>query len=467
LLGLGLAAAAARAEDLPAPVPAAARHDRSDRRCLLSGRYGLELEGLSERFGSFSLLDPRFAQGLGNPAGDPIPAGEAGFASAYHESSLHPSGLLELRLDRNGGLRLHARGTVRARRTLTRGDLDLSGRGSLATGTFSISNRLFFQGGPEQKGAKLSDLARVSWTRLDLPGALECVLAASAERSWAASGSTSSYFEYRSLRPSVDLRRSFGGAGELALRGGGGRRWSAGDSLGGWRDRWWEVGWNHESAAERVLSVSVRELRRTSLGDPARIPSYRETTVEGQAGFPLTGPVAILLEPDAKRTAYDNQAGFFQSNWGLDTTLRLKTTLPWGAAGEEADLLGQACWALSIGSRWGLMRLDHGGSADQTVAGLLDLSREGSERFWFDLTMEGGRRSFRNAIGSIGLIPESADLLLLESDYAYVSGSALLRVDLGKRISVDGMGLFDREFHTQERDDSDLWLCTLSLARSF
>ncbi len=434
----------------------------------LSGKAGLEIDGLGESFGSGTIFRTQTAiDPISNPTGTSL--NEAIEALRFRDETTQGDAVFGLRLDRSGTLFLHANADVHSGETRTQGNSDLNFGGTFPAGTVAFDNRVYFQGGPDAGGSGFDDVASATWSRRRLPLGFELKLRAIGERSWAADDSLKDLFDYRVVRPSFELARPIGWSGQLALRGGLGQRWVVDHALGAYRERWVEGEWSQALRPFDHVGLTVRTERRSYSLSDTLTPSYEETAIEGNAAIPMPFRLRLRLDPEFRRTAYTPEDSLvFRDDWTVEGTVKLEASLDRLRGEDEGEEASGNDWTLSLGGRFAALRNRTAHDSDYDAAGgLLGLTRTSLHGFWIDLTGEAGRRTYRVSGGSHGILFEGINISLSGTDYTYLSSSLLAEAPLKYGLKLELFGLIDQEYHTARSDDFGLWSFTTGLVRSF
>ncbi len=433
---------------------------------VFSGRYGVEVDGLVERFGSDSVIDGRLDPA--SPGNDPGTIEDALLSTRYRSGTARAAGLAELSVERRSGWWISGRGLLRAMRSRTRGSLDIAAGIRTAIGELHAENRFHAQGGSEGSGAGLQDLVSVSLRRMNLPGGLTLGLRALGERSWAGEDSLRVLYDYRLFRPSVELGRRSRYTGDLTARTGVGRKWTRRDARGAYDGAWVEAEWMRWIGFANHAGLLVRHESRSYARSDSLTPSHRESRIEGRMEVSAPWRLRTSLHPRWSRTLYEFDSQVFQDNRSGEVLLRMEASLR-DLAGRGDVLPGpEPDWNVSLGSRLGIRRSDRRHDSDyMSAGGLFGLSRDAGGRFWFDLTGEAGRRVYRVSGGSRNLVFEGLNISLSGTDYTYLNGTFIAETRLGAGFRCDIFGMYDQEFHVEPADDFALWSFNVSLTRVF
>ncbi len=433
---------------------------------IFSGRYGVEFDGLVERFGSDSVIDGRLDPA--SPGHAPGTVEDAALSTRYRSGSASAAGLAEVGVERRGGWWISGRGLLRTRRSRTRGSLDITAGGLTPVGELLAENRLYAQGGPEGSGAGLQDLVTVSMRRISLPGGLTLGLRGHGERSWAGDDSLRALYDYRVFRPSMDLSFRLGSSGDLAVRAGLDRKWTWRAARGAHKGTWVETEWMRWIGFANHAGLLARHESRSYARSDSITPSYGETRIDGRLEVSAPWRLRTTLVPVWSRTQYEFDSEIFGDNWAGEVLLRTEVSLR--EIGGHDDILSDPHpdWNISLGSRLALRRSDARRDSDyRSAGGLFGLSRDAGGRFWIDLTGEVGRRVYRVSGGSQSLVFEGLNISLSGTDCTYLNATLLAETGLWAGFRCDLFGMYDQEFHVEPKDDFTLWSFSVSLTRLF
>lgn len=432
----------------------------------VSGRYGVELDGLVERFGSDSVIDARLDPA--SPGDDPGTIEDVLLSTRYRGGSAAAAGLLELDVSRQGDWWIGCRSSVLASSSRTRARMDLTGGSRTAIGEVQVENRLHAQGGSESSGAGVQDVASVALRGVRLPGGVTLGLRALGERSWAGEDSLRGLYDYRVFRPSAEIGRRHAGAGDLALRAGFNRKWTFRNARGAFDGPWAEAEWGRWFGFSHHAGLLIRDESRVYARSDSLTPSFQETRVEGRLEVSSPWRLRTSVLPRWSRTSYQVESEIFRDHWSGEVLVRCEAALQDIARGGDIVPGNDPGWNVSLGSRLAMRLSDRRHDSDhRSAGGVIGLSRDAGGRFWVDLAGEAGRRVHRVSGGSRSLVFEGLSISLSGTDYTYVNATVLAEALLGAGIRCELFGMYDQEFHSEAADDFALWSFNVSLTRAF
>lgn len=392
---------------------------------------------------------------------------EAALSLRFRDESTRTSALLDLGLSRSGKDWLRSRAVVRSSQFRTRGDLEVAGGLPVPRGSVSLGERFYFQGGPQGTGGVINQVS-AAWQIRALPYGLNLQVKGSAEHSRSGEDSLASLFNYRVLRPSLDLRRPLGQAGDLVLRVGGAKKDTGGRAVGAYTGRWVEAEWIQWGSLDHAWNLRLRsEARGYGTGDTLT-PSYDESELE--ADVELDGPwrLRTRFRPMARRIEYAVDSEIFRDHWAAEGMLRAEASWRELLGKEDLPDLAAGDWSVSLGGKAGLLQHETRSDSNyHTLSALAGVSRDATERVWLDWTCEAGRRTYRVSGGTKGLVFEGLNISLSGTDYTFFSSSVLAEAELWSGLKAEAFGMVDHEVHGESEDDFSLWSFTFSLTRSF
>ena len=434
------------------------------------GRIGAEVDGTHEEFGSGTLFDARL-----DPFAVPDDDGvleDALLGSRFRSSSTVAGALGELTLTRDGARWMRGRGTIRAAKARTRGELDLAAGARGDDGRAQGGNLLQVQGGPEGGGAGFRDRVSAAGERGGLPADVRVRADVAFEISRAGDDSLRRLYDYHLVRPSVELRRVLGPGEALRLRGEVGRKWSTEGGSGSYSDRWGEVAWSRQTGRFDQIEIALRTGGRRYPDRASTIPAYEESSADGAASVPLGARFSLASGARVDRVSYAaDDSLVFQDHWAGELTVsvesswrRLMGRSPEGSLEEE---LG-ADWTGSLGMRVGALKNEASADLDRKEYALFaNIGREPLTSLWFDLTAAWGRRTYRNDTAGGGWTLDTVDLSIVRTDHTFLSATFLGEAGLWGGVNLEIFGLLERERHADRADDYQLWLASVALVRRF
>ena len=454
-----------------------------------SGDVGGEIESIGESFGSSILFD--------TPYDPTVPPEEALEAIRFRDQSTRANALLRGHLLFSGPNYLNLHGALRAAPARARGDVELETGVRRNAFDAWVGDRIHAQGGADDPGGGILNVARLGARLKALPGPLSMRFAFDHEYSRAGADSLARVFVYQTVRPRAEIRHDLGWRGDVSLEGGvTAKRADRGTSS---YDRpWLELGFRYAFPRDRTLDVALRtETRRYLEADSLR-PTLHEDELRARGTFPLfsgsrTEWIVALhdLQYGTSSSVFRDHAsgeieGLLSFELGaaepspardplLDVPLEslADSLLLELALDPTADELDLDDWLrpklrLGFGARAEALQNEQSRRGDyDELAAVATFARDAISEVWFDLRAEAGRRDYRGSGPRGGLIFEGLDLSLTGTDYRFISATALLEVPIPYSLLLSGFGQFDREWHDERADDFELWLLTLSLTRKF
>lgn len=454
-----------------------------------SGDVGGEVESIGESFGSSILFDTHY---------DPTePPEEAIEEIRFRDHDTRANALLRGRLLFSGSNYFDLHGSLRAAPSRTRGDAELETGVRRDAFDAWIGDRIHAQGGGEDPGGGVLNVARVGGRLKSLPALLSMRFAFDHEYSRAGADSLARVFDYRTVRPRLQIRRDLGWRGDLSLEGGlTAKRADRGTSS---YDRpWLELGFRYAFPRERTLDLALRTETRRYLESDSLRPTLHEDELRARGTVPLSSRSRTEWMVALHDLQYGTSSSVFRDHLSgeveglvsfelgapkpsstrdplleiplesLTDSLLLELAL--GPVEEELDLDDWMRPRLRIGfgARAEALQNEESRRGDyDEFAAVATFARDAISGVWFDLRAEAGRRDYRGSGPRGGLIFEGLDLSLTGTDYRFVSATALAEVPLPYSLLISGFGQFDREWHDESADDFELWLFTLSLTRKF
>lgn len=423
---------------------------------LRSYRAGVEVDALGETFGSGALFDARL-----DPSGSIDGAAES---IRFRDESTRASVLAQFVAERSGDHWLRMNGRFRSAAELLRGEFALEAGGTTRFGRLSVSEQLYLQDGSEALASGAQNLFTCAgiWSLRD--DGLELRLAVSEEESRGGGDSLRALFDYRVIRPSLEVRKPIGSLGDLALRGGFARR--DGSASSDYREQWSLLEWSGWTANLERRTLEVRFEDRRYLGTAAS-PSQSEFSLVGATAMRVARTWAAVLETSYGRQQFARETSVFSDHWNGESSAVLRKR--WGGyeGGNDPSAPG---WEGSLGPRYSYLRYDHAEDRARdydAVSAVAGLARESTGKFWVDCVLEGGRRIYRTSGGGTGLTVDGFDLSLSGTDFEFVTLSLLAERQLPAGFRFDLFTQYDRELHADTADDFTLWTVTTSLTRGF
>ncbi len=433
------------------------------------GRVGAEFEGLGERFEAASLFDERVL-----PDGSIEDVLET---DPVLSRSLSALGLLELRLDSDAlaPLSCSVSDVARVGDSRRRNSLRVESGYRAGADRLRLEGQWDAQGGKDEPAAGSNARLAGTWDRNRLPLGLRSQLRLGADWSHTEEEDLAPILESRVLRGHAELRRTMGR--DLELRGQVGYRHK--DALGsriGSYDAWiaetesdGTLGWS-----DRVLLL-LRAEDRNHAADTLGIPSSRLAEVTARYEVARRDWIRPYTEHRFEWQTYDAASDIFRDHHGWSG--EVGTELLWDASrglrGSRRDddspdlrlrLGGQVEVFRSKATATDTLAID---STFDSYGGVLGIAREGSEEFWFDVSVEAGRRDYRNEAGSGSLVFEGLNLSLASTDYTYVHTSLLLDWAPAPWVRTEAFLQWDEELHEVSTDDFRLWMVSLSITHPF
>lgn len=442
----------------------------------LEWRGGLELDGRRESFGFASLFDA-----------DEIAVEGDSSAVRYRERELEVLALAGLSLSPSGlvgtsGFDLEARAGP-TRRSLT---MDAS----LARGGFSGHQRLLADEDEGDGGTLRSaqNLLQLNWSPRPGP-AWRPAVRGGCDLSWAdAHGGPDTlaavhaqYLRYR--RASAGLGVLHGAFGEGRLFLDVSRKWADRDARGAYESA--TLAAQHSTVSlTGGLDLELRAERRRYVDSQpdtlnGSLTSYREAEAYARWlrtgapwGWEATARVAGLLY-DGTPSAPDTSdaaalAALTADRIQLETTCLVRRPL----LGDPLDVLSTDRGRLSLECALGCVgdQLWVRQSAGQYHAfgARFESALRAGERWgeaWVDLTVEGGRRDYRDGRDALGFDFEGLSLSLAQSDYTYLSGSVIGGGGIGHGFEWRLFASLDSEWHAVSADDAHLFSLDLTLLK--
>ncbi|MDM7917032.1 MAG: hypothetical protein QUU85_17460 [Candidatus Eisenbacteria bacterium] len=219
-----------------------------------------------------------------------------------------------------------------------------------------------------------------------------------------------------------------------------------------------------------TVRLEDREYEHPEIG----IPSSRTAGLEGRFERSIGSRLRPYVDQRWEREDYrgGDSASAFVDYWRWEGQAGTDITL--GASNDP--VLGIALgpdWRLRAGARGEVLRTSSP-SADSlsiladydSFGGLLGLAKEGAERFWFDATVEVGRRDYHGS-ASGSLVFEGLNLSLASSDFTYLRTTLLAQWAPIPWVRGEAFIQWDEEFHERSIDDFRLWILNVSLTHPF
>jgi hypothetical protein len=454
LLGLALAA-------LCSGAPASA--------WTLGGRFGIEVDGLEERFQSSGLFDERVGNdGTIEQILDMRPV---------FSRSVTTLGLLETRIDSGTRgpasilIRNIARVGGRRARNTFRSEASVRGTADRA----QLTAEWDAQGGRDEPAAGSSAFLTGTWDRSRLPLALRSQVRVAADWSHTNKKELAPILESRVLRGHLQLRRAFGLDREVRGLAGYRHKSALGSSTGSY-DAWFgEIETDAGIGSRQRFGASGRVEDRAYEADTLGIPSSRLYEVAGRYQGRLTPAARPFLQQEFEWQDYRGPSEIFLDHrqWKAETGADFSLSA-WRGRGDEQDGILRPDFKIRLGGQYELFRSTRSESDSLSFDSTYDsygaiagLAREGSDAFWFDLDLGAGRREYRNGSGSAGLVFEGLNLSLASSDYTYLRASLLLDWAPSSWIRTEALLQWDQELHDRGEDDFRLWIVNLSVTHPF
>ncbi|MCA9728113.1 MAG: hypothetical protein KC729_10550, partial [Candidatus Eisenbacteria bacterium] len=416
----------------------------------------------------------------------------------FREESTRANLLVRARLGRFGRTYFDSHGSLRTAPDRTRGDLDLETGIRADAVHFWVGDRLHAQGGSDDPGGGILNVARTGARIRSLPRPLSLRAGFDHQCSRAGPDSLARLFDYHILRPRAEIQCDLGWRGDVSVEAGfAAKRAERGSSS---NDRpWLEVSGRYAFPGERTIDVSIRTETRRYLEADSLTPTLHEADVRSRLTLPHSARSRSDWSFDWSSLQYATSSSVFQDHHtasleglvSFDLQPRSPALDPWPSdLGEElpdsvllaldleklADLpessgsdpsLRPRLWC-GFGLRGEVLQNEVASRSDyDELAGVVTASREAIAGLWFDLRGEVGRRDYHGTSSGGDLVFEGLDLSLSGTDYRFMSSTLLVEVPLPWSCAFSGFGQFDREWHDESADDFTLWLLTLSLTRNF
>jgi hypothetical protein len=434
----------------------------------IGGRFGLELDGIEEKFQSSGLFDER--------------VGEDGTVEQILDvrpvlsRSTTTLGLLEARLESESQgpflLRLSDLAHVGTRR----------GRNTLRTETayrtpgdrVSLETEWDVQGGKDEPVAGSSLYLTSTWDRKHLPLGLRSLLRFASDWSHTDRKELAPILESRSYRGQLELRRAIGWTAEIRGLAGARHKDALASRVGSYDSWFGQIESDVGMGTQRRLELLGRIEDRTYVADTLGIPSSRGYELSGryEHGLEVIDP---YVQQELDWQDYRGPSEIFQDHrlWKSEIGVDMFENALLGRSEETTPVLRPDV-RLRIGGEYTLFQSDRAetdslsfDSTYDSYGGILGLAREGSETFWFDLDLGAGRREYRNGAGSQGLVFEGLNLSLSSSDYTYLRASLLLDWVPMTRIRAEALAQWEQELHDRSEDDFRLLIFNVSLTYRF
>jgi hypothetical protein len=284
-------------------------------------------------------------------------------------------------------------------------------------------------------------------------------------------------FDYRTLRGHVQLSRDIGSRMEIRTLGGYRHKDAYSSDIGTYDEGTGEIELSGEPRTGDRLDATAEVEDRSYRSDRLGVPSSVLATFTSRYELRASDPLHPYLDSTIEAQNYRGESGIFQDHhsWkaevGTDIFLsRLRRP----AVGDTLIDGLPTDWRLRIGGTTEIFRASSVDAdsasflpAFNSFGGVMGIAREGGESFWFDLSVEAGRRVYRDHVDTLHLVFEGLNLSLASSDYTYLSASLLAQWTPVHWLRAEAFVQLDDERHDQKQDNFRLWIANLSLTYPF
>lgn len=432
----------------------------------IGGRFGIEVDGIGEEFASSALFDERLdpdEDGLGDLEEDLVVSREA-----------KVMGLLDLRLEHSSSRSrwFSLANTVRIGDSRHRNSFVAEGGVGNESDRLELEGRWDLLGGSDEPAAGSNATLLGSWDRRGLPMGFASRLQLAADWSETDENDLAAIFDYRTLRGQAELRRDLGGSLELRSSGGWRDKTAMRSSVGSYGAGWGELELSGSTWRGDRGDVSLRVESRSYSSDSLGVPSSVEYLCDGRYERRVNRWLRPYSVQRIEREEYEEPYGIFQDHGAWEAEIGTDL-FPWEGADPDTAALASS-WRIRLGGVYEIFRAsgqsDSLTSFDSTFdrfGGVIAIAREGIGALWFDLSVESGRREYRNSAAGGTYVFEGLNLSLASSDYTYLRSTLIAQWSPSPRLRAEAFLQWDAEYHDRSDDDFHLWILNVALTHPF